>query len=141
MDTRNLMIEILANTGHSKSEHYIMDAGEFSKDEIKPIAGICRTMLERICDQKQTMSVYVYGTNPVGNRCKSSTHNMMISALTLNTIGKISYCHDSKKFMTEHDEIMDSHFDFRSETFKPDEITDILTAITSVICEVIDEIK
>ena len=118
-----------------------MDAGEFSKDEIKPITDICRIMLEKICNQKQTMSVYVYGTNPVGNRCKSSTRNMMISALTLNTIGKISCCHDSKKFMTEHDEIMDSHFDFRSETFKPDEITDILTVITSIICEVIYEIK
>lgn len=141
MDTRNLRIEILANTSHGKSEHYIMDAGELSKDEIKPITGICRIMLERICDQKQTMSVYVYGTNSVGNRCKSSTHNMMISALTLKTIGKISCCHDSKKFMTEHDKIMDSHFDFRSETFKLDEITDILTVITSVICEVISEIK
>lgn len=141
MNTRNLTIEIFANTDHGKNEHYKMQAGEFSKDEIKPIADICWLTLERICDQKQTMSVYVYGKNQVGDHCKSSTHNMMISALTLDTIGKISCCHDSKNFITKHDEIMDSNFGFREEMFKPEEITDILNAITSIICKVIDEIK
>ena len=123
MNTRNLTIEIFANTDHGK------------------IADICWLTLERICDQKQTMSVYVYGKNQVGDHCKSSTHNMMISALTLDTIGKISCCHDSKNFITKHDEIMDSNFGFREEMFKPEEITDILNAITSIICKVIDEIK
>ena len=46
-----------------------------------------------------------------------------------------------KKFITKHDEIMDSNFGFREEMFKPEEITDILNAITSIICKVIDEIK
>ena len=36
---------------------------------------------------------------------------------------------------------MDSNFGFREEMFKPEEITDILNAITSIICKVIDEIK